>query len=64
MLFYVSTPKAGIPFAKILIKKRIVKDNALFFHLPSSFVGIFHIPKRDYPIIPTYKTHFFTNFAS
>ena len=33
MLFYVSTPKAGIPFAKILIKKRIVKDNALFFSL-------------------------------
>ena len=31
MLFYVSTPKAGIPFAKILIKKRIVKHNALFF---------------------------------
>ena len=31
MLFYVSTPKTGIQFAKILIKKRIVKDNAFFF---------------------------------
>lgn len=57
-------PKVGIRFAKILIKKRKVKDKSLFFHFTSSFVGIFHIPKRDYPIIPTYKTHFFTNFAS
>lgn len=51
-------PKVGIRFAKILIKKRKVKDKSLFFHFTSSFVGIFHIPKRDYPIIPTYKTHF------
>ena len=57
-------PEVGIHFAKILIKKRIVKDKALFFHFSSSFISIFHIPKRDYPIIRTYETHFFTNFAS